>query len=253
MNKSFSANLRSICAEYGSVSKVCREIGMNRQQFNRYVNDGSVPSSYNLRRIARFFDVLEADLLAGHDEFTTRYIQNRNSTASSPSDLMLRPFKEQANILRRYLGFYHSHFQSPSWEGMILRSLVWLYEKDGYVMTRTLEHVTSNDGNRIHRSRYEGMAAQRGDRIFVVENEMVRDGSITEIILTPSHREQVKYLRGKGVGVALQTQLVPYTAVFIWKKIDERISARAALNACGVFPIHSRDIEPTIRSYLLGE
>lgn len=250
MNKNFSENLRSICAEYGSISKVCREIGMNRQQFNRYVNEGSVPSSHNLRRIARFFDVSEADLLADHAEFSARINQTRNRTANGPTDLMLGPFKDQAKVLRRYLGFYHAHFKSPSSDGMIMRCLVWLYEQDGYVMTRTVERVTSRDGNIRHRSRYCGMAAQRSNRIYVVEHEMTRDGSIVETILAVAPREQVKYLRGCSVGVATQPHLNPFTADSIWKRIDERISARDALRACGAFPVDSRHIEPAVRSYL---
>lgn len=250
MSDDFSQNLRSVCADYGSIAQVCREIGINRQQFNRYLNGGGMPSAHNLRRIARYFDLPEVDLLGDHGEFTRRHILSRKRTASGPADLMTDVFRDQAKPLRRYLGFYHSHFRTPTWDGMVLRSLIWIYEKDGYVMTRSLERVHGKDGTLFQKSRYEGMVAQRGNRIYAVEHEMVREGSIVETILTPSHRQQVKYLRGMTMGIAWRPHISPYAARAIWKRIDERVSARDALKACGAYPLLSRHIDPTVQAYL---
>ena len=250
MSENFSANLKSICAETGSIAQVCREIGINRQQFNRYLNGGGMPSAHNLRRIARHFDLTEADLFADHADFTRRHILNSKRTASGPADLLLEPFRDQAKTLRRYLGFYHSHFLTPTWDGMILRSLIWLYEKDGFVMTRSLERVISKDGSINQKSRYEGVAAQRGNRMYIVEHEMVRDGSVVETILTPSHRQEVKYLRGMTIGVAWRPHISPYASRSIWKRISDATSLRDALKSCGAFRLDSREIDPTIRAHL---
>ncbi|WP_207768790.1 helix-turn-helix domain-containing protein [Pelagivirga sediminicola] len=62
MSDDVSKNLRSICTETGSIAQVCRKIGINRQQFNPYVNSAGLPSAHNLRRIARYLDLPEADL-----------------------------------------------------------------------------------------------------------------------------------------------------------------------------------------------
>ncbi len=246
----FAENLRSICADYGSIAKVCREIGINRQQFNRYLNGGGVPSAHNLRRIARHFDLSEADLFSDHDEFTRRHIHNQKRSANEPVDLMIGPFRDQTQALRRYLGFYHSHFQTPTWDGMILRSLIWLYEKDGYVMSRSVERVSAKDGSVRQKSRYEGMVSQRGNRVYVVEHEMVREGSIVETILTPSHRQQVNFLRGITIGVAWRPHVSPYASRSIWKRIDNKVTLREALKACGAFSHQSRHLDPMVRTYL---
>ncbi|WP_371229843.1 helix-turn-helix domain-containing protein [Roseovarius sp. 2305UL8-3] len=246
----FSQNLRSICADYGSIAQVCREIGINRQQFNRYLNGGGMPSAHNLRRIARHFDLTEAELFSDHGEFTRRHILNQKRTASGPVDLMIGPFRDQMQALRRYLGFYHSHFMTPTWDGMILRSLIWLYEKDGYVMSRSVERVIARDGSVEQKSRYEGMVSKRGNRIYVVEHEMVRDGSIVETILTPSHRQQVRFLRGMTMGVAWRPHVSPYASRAIWKRIDSKVALRDALKACGTYPHQSRSIDPTVRAFL---
>lgn len=69
MVENFSHNLRSLCADYGSISQICRDIGINRQQFNRYLNGASMPSAHNLRRIARHFDLNEETLFATPSAF----------------------------------------------------------------------------------------------------------------------------------------------------------------------------------------
>lgn len=250
MTEDFSRNLRSICAERGSIAQACREIGINRQQFNRYLNGTGMPSAHNLRRIARHFCLTDADLFSTHDEFNRRHVHGQQRLSIGPVGLMTGAFRDQAKTLRRYLGFYHAHFITPSWEGMILRSLARLYEKDGYVMSRSLERVVSPRHNINQKSRYEGLAAQRGNRIYVVEHEMVREGSIVETILTPSYRQQVNYLRGTTMGVAWRPHVMPYASRSIWKRIDERISAREAVRACGAFSLESREIDPTVRNYL---
>lgn len=209
-----------------------------------------MPSAHNLRRIARHFDLSEPDLFADHNEFTRRHILNQKRIASGPVDLMIGPFRDQTQTLRQYLGFYHSHFQTPTWEGKILRSLIWLYEKDGYVMSRSVERVIAKDGSVNQKSRYEGMVSQRGNRVYVVEHEMVREGSVVETILTPSHRQQVKFLRGMTIGVAWRPHISPYASRSIWKRIDSKTTLREALKACGAYSPESRNIDPTIRTFL---
>ncbi len=246
----FSKNLRNICAEHGSIAQVCREIGINRQQFNRYLNGTGMPSAHNLRRISRYFELPEAEFFLSLDEFTRLHLQGRKRRSSGPVDLMTGAFRDQAKTLRRYLGFYHSHFMTPTWDGMILRSLIWLYERDGFVMTRSVERVTSRDGSTDQKSKYEGLAAKHGNRIYIVEHEMVREGSIVETILTPSHRQQVKYLRGTTMGVAWRPHVMPYASRAIWKRIEDKTTAREALRACGVYALDSRYIDPTVRTHL---
>ncbi|MDG1430229.1 MAG: helix-turn-helix transcriptional regulator, partial [Paracoccaceae bacterium] len=69
MSEYFSKNLRFLCAESGSIAQVCRDIGINRQQFNRYLNGSGMPSAHNLRRIARYFNINEGDFVLDSETF----------------------------------------------------------------------------------------------------------------------------------------------------------------------------------------
>ena len=58
----FSANLRFLCERQGTISNLCRRIGLNRQQFNKYLSGSHLPSSQNLRLIANFFGRAGSDV-----------------------------------------------------------------------------------------------------------------------------------------------------------------------------------------------
>ena len=250
METNLSENLRCICAEVGSVSQICRDIGINRQQFNRYLNEGKPPSAHNMRRIARYFDVPEADFLEAPPEFMRRHVKSRRDHQTKPIDFLDETFRDQARLLRRYAGFYHVHFKTPSWTGMVLRSLIHVYEKDGYMMTRLRERARSRDDTVRQRSAHLGALAMRGNRIYLVEKELLRDGSIAETILEATDRQQLRYLQGMSVSIAWRPRATPYASRVVWKRVPERTSARDALRACGAFPIQSTQIDPTVRRFL---
>ncbi|MFU1478084.1 helix-turn-helix domain-containing protein [Roseovarius sp. C7] len=250
MSKDFSENLRSLCADRGSIAQVCRDIGVNRQQFNRYLNGTGMPAAHNLRRIARYFGTTEAELMMPHDEFERRRTTDRVALNAGPVEHFVEAFQRRVPELRRYLGWYHAHITSPAWEGSILRSLSCLYERDGYVLVRSIERATSEDGSIVHRTRYNGVVTRRGGRIYILEQENSREASIDETILMPSPRQKVNYLRGMTLGVASRPYVLPYASRSIWKKLPDQMSARDAIAACGALPTDSRKLDPTIRTYL---
>lgn len=250
MSENFSANLRSLCAEHGNISQICRDIGVNRQQFNRYLNGASLPSAHNMRRIARHFDLTEADLFAETASFERMLKRALPQAGNTPTDAFLGPFRGQQKNLRRYVGFYHSYFCTPSWEGKIFCSLIRIQERDGLFTIRSREIATSPDKSTHQISRYSGLVTMRGNRIFVTEHELAREGSVANTILYSAHRQQLKYLRGMTMGVAWRPYPHPYAAKTIWKRLHERVSAREAIASCGIYPAQSNRIDPTVRKHL---
>ena len=71
MTDDFARNLQTLCTAYRSISEICRQTGINRQQFGRYLNGVYRPSRFNLRRICEFFGVHESDLMLPVADFKT--------------------------------------------------------------------------------------------------------------------------------------------------------------------------------------
>ncbi len=57
LRRMFGANLRKLAKSYSSVSRLCRDLGINRTQFNRYLGGESFPRPDVLNRICTFFEI----------------------------------------------------------------------------------------------------------------------------------------------------------------------------------------------------
>ncbi|AXI45815.1 XRE family transcriptional regulator [Sulfitobacter sp. SK012] len=250
MKKNFSQNLRHICAKSGSISHVCREIGINRHQFGRYLNGESLPAAHTLHRISSYLKVAESDLFEPNDQFIEKHKQHFKHIDGTPADILTTTFSDQSKRLRRYLGHYHVYLTTPTWDGQIMCILTHTYEQNGYVVARTLQRAKSKDGSMRQRARFDGLATFRGNRIYVIEREPDENGSIAETVLYPDHRQQVNYLRGVTLGVASRPGLAPFVSKTIWKRLSERMSVREAVQACGVYGFQDRRITPTVREFM---
>ena len=51
----FGQNLRRLSMDYPSIAGLCRDLGINRTQFNRYLSAESFPRPDVLHRICQFF------------------------------------------------------------------------------------------------------------------------------------------------------------------------------------------------------
>src|SRR5579863_4417059 len=65
----FCENLRFACGYYRSVAEVCRQLEINRAQFNRYLNGTTTPSSFILQKICDFFGVEPTEIYLPRKQF----------------------------------------------------------------------------------------------------------------------------------------------------------------------------------------
>ncbi|MEZ5715431.1 MAG: helix-turn-helix transcriptional regulator [Paracoccaceae bacterium] len=134
----FGANLRQLARQYQSVAGLCRQLGINRTQFNRYLSGESFPRPDVLHRICNFFDVDARILLEPVDTI---------ERGSGQSDLLNHPVV--ANFLGKGSvsldeqdfpsGFYR--FSRPSFvdDQLFVVGLVYVFRRDGYCFVRGYE------------------------------------------------------------------------------------------------------------------
>lgn len=53
----FTSTLRELCNSKGSISIVCRDLQINRQQFSKYLSGANLPSAFVIQRFAHYFGV----------------------------------------------------------------------------------------------------------------------------------------------------------------------------------------------------
>lgn len=139
LRKMLGDNLRSLCKGHGSVSQICREIGVNRTQFNRYLAGESFPRPDVLYRICSFFKVDARILLSPINQI------------KPDNGLYQHPF------IRDYLGtgaqsipqevfpngFYSFSRRSFTEASAFLTGLVYVFRRDGYTFLRGYESKTA--------------------------------------------------------------------------------------------------------------
>jgi transcriptional regulator with XRE-family HTH domain len=254
----FGRNLRLLCAQHPSVADVCRQLGVNRQQFNKYLSGQTRPSPVNLRRICGFFEIEEGRLLLPHARF-------REAMAAEPSaparrlaghvGRLLAPDPDSDARLERYLGYYYSYYCSPSFPGLVRRSLVRFYQDGGQTLTKSFDPPFLHDGRHGRGGpvvKFAGVVFYQLERIFVLEQESLMKTVLIETILYPDYRKKIARLSGLTLAVAGKSSREPYASRIVYEFLGVKPDLRASIEGCGAFPRDDPEIDPEIAEILLG-
>ncbi len=251
----FARNLKLLCGFEKSVSAACRAVGINRQQFSKYLNGTSQPSPYNLQRICDHFAIQPADLYLSHDEFAERmhFRSSRDGKRPglSPSLPLAKAFPGDIKSLRRYLGYYLAYCHSGTWENHVLCAVTRIYEVDGMVFSKTIERSRDPEEGTLYLSKYDGLMSFLGNRLFVVEHQSLANDAIVETVLYPVARSQLVLLQGTIFGMSSKRR-EPYVSRCVWKYLGTNVDLRAVMNAVGLLRIHANNIDPKVLR-ILGE
>lgn len=131
----FGANLRHLGRDYSSVSKLCRDLGINRTQFNRYLSGESFPRPDVLHRICTFFKVDARILLHPIEELTSPHgILNHpwiaDYVGAGLEDMPQDVFPD---------GFYRFSRRSFIESDLIVQGLVFVFRRDHHTFIRGYE------------------------------------------------------------------------------------------------------------------
>lgn len=125
-HRNFADNLRGLCARHGSIAAVCSGIGMNRQQFNKYLAGSTLPNGPALEKICRFFSV-DAESLFRDPQASGHAIPagllNLAAAAGGGTAAMRR------STLRP--GCHYFYMPWPRDPAKCVRAALYVYEKDG--------------------------------------------------------------------------------------------------------------------------
>ncbi|MEM7076712.1 MAG: helix-turn-helix transcriptional regulator [Pseudomonadota bacterium] len=132
----FGENLKILVAQYASVSALCRDLGINRTQFNRYVSGESFPRPDILHQLCTFFQVDARVLLEPLDDIRT-----------TAPELISHPFvrgffgKDHTNVPEDVFpsGFYSFVRRSFIDDEQFTMGLVHVRRDDGYTFLRGFE------------------------------------------------------------------------------------------------------------------
>lgn len=250
MSDELARNLRYLCAEKPSVAQICREIGVNQQQFSKYLTGRAKPSAHNLRRIAQYFGFDDGSLMLPHDQLVQACRTERTTLDPRRTDPLAGVFPGDLAKLRPFLGAYQIFFRAPVAADSIVVNTIFLDERDGVVYSRLIEALKGGPHTRRRWTRCDGKVTYQNGRLFVVDAERRDERALSMHILSRPPRQRNLYLFGSMCFLASLPQRTPYASKVVWKKFDNFRSVRELFATCGVYSEKSLKLDPVIRTYL---
>ena len=256
MTADFAKNLEELCSRVKSVSALCRELSLNRQQFARYQSGEGMPSPYNLRKIASYFQLSAADLCLPHEAF--QEVLKNSSLTSTPAhpnyvlDILGGAAEDQARN-ETFAGHYFAFLQSPTEPAKLLKSLVHFYIAGNRLLSRWDESFTRAKDGSFQSSRYEGVVRFLGDHMFIVDVETSAREVILETILRIPYRRRSKVLTGITMGMTTGQQRIPFASIAVFRSLGQRINEAAQRKQCGFFDLSSKSVDPIVREVFISQ
>jgi transcriptional regulator with XRE-family HTH domain len=252
-----SKNLRFAVSSFSSVAEICRRSGINRQQFNKYLSGQHRPSHRVLVKLSRFLSIEERDLFMKADDFE-RFYEGVESDLTwdlrnSREFIRFGPLaRTSAVLLRPYYGVYYRYHNSSIYKGRVLRSVLCIFEKNGLAQHVYIERFPATDGKSKSQYlfRYHGLCVFLGDRIFLVDSERIQKNEMTFAILTPSHRNTVRFLFGLISGVAATSFRQPFATRMALDFQSRGMITKRHLKDATVLDPEDSSIPLELRAYL---
>lgn len=249
LRNTLGANLRELAKTSDSISALCRDLGINRTQFNRYLSGESFPRPDVLFRICQHFDVDARIILEPLSEI------GGNATSilghSEISDFLSAGVSQ----LREPIfpsGFYKFARRSFMDETLFVIGVVYVYRKDGITFLRGYDAKDAMKQQGLPTDAYSRefrglMLAQEGGIAGMVSRRNSLTNSFNFLAQVPSFENNL------WVGYTARTVRASTTGTRVTRLVyeylgDDGPKVRAAARSAGF--CNAKTLAPYLRSQL---
>ena len=243
-----SKNLREFCLQRGSILKVCREIGINRQQFNRYLNGETIPRKEMIQKICDYFEISAFQLFCPPDSDYLFAVKGDNIAARPEFSEFINSI-EKVDEKRLPAGMYYAYTITSKDSSRIVRSLTIVKHQHNYTHFRRLVGHAENRQSPWYRSKrdHQGIILERSNFFYFAAVDKLNAHAPTLMIM---HWAPVNRLLS-GSGTVL-TRSGSEIVKIVMEPIDENITVKSALKKCVSLETISEEIPGQIRHMLIG-
>lgn len=172
----FARNLRTLTENKGAIALVCQELGMNRQQFNKYLSGVSLPAPPTLRKIADYFGVGQhAMFYPGKDHHALSGIKGMHPLfeLGHLDSRLLEIFTESlSNSAKTQFreGCYLVYYPSPHSPDDIVKAVMVVFNVGNVTCFRRYSKYSLKERPRhvVMRGRHEGIIIENSGRVFLL-------------------------------------------------------------------------------------
>lgn len=250
-HRNFADNLRALCARHGSIAAVCRALGMNRQQFNKYLSGSTLPNVATLEKICGFFRIESESLFQDPAGLTTP-----KAEASPLAGLPLPGFGLAASAFAAMQpatlrpGCYHVHSLWPRDETMCLREALLVQNKGGAtVFTRFTKYRDLAQRPRYFLSgRHDGIVLEQEKARYLLSLNRKGCGEVSLISLGAENALAQGFLSGLALGVSPSGTPQAVRATLQYRGCADVL--KRTIREAGVLPLADPSIAREVRQSL---
>lgn len=190
----FGDNLRVRCQKFQSIAEACRVIGINRQQFNKYLSGAMLPNARTLQRICAVFEAEEWELFmpqANSPELSSKMESTPLTSAFVELAKVLSTRRSFSDIMNFYSkagvqpGLYKCYFPLPGMRGCLVPSTVSVSNLSGFLaFTRhTRLSSPSTPQHWIAQGKHRGLVLSNGTFDYMIGYNAVSPNNISLMCL----------------------------------------------------------------------
>ena len=253
----FARNLRTMTDRKGTIAQVCRELGMNRQQFNKYLSGTSLPSPQTLEKIAHYFGVDQHAMFDRNDDpkakswtegthplfilgqLDNRVLKSFVGTLSHSSKTQLR---EGCYLV------YYPWLRDPS---KIVRAVMVVYRVGNVLCFRRFTRfaMKGQPWSQGPRGQHEGMIFEKDGRTFLIANNIQ---GFTELSLQSFGASNTSdFGTMSGLAVVMTPWAEPLATRVTIEYFGPKDAFRSALRRRGLVSSDSPEVSETVKMSIL--
>ena len=252
----FADNLREQCKRYPSIAEVCRGIGINRQQFNRYLAGQALPNASTLRKICTFFGTTEQILLSpphrDENSMWGRYRQRLSTSLEHLAALSFPDPRDYSNEASKRLtpGLYFGYFPLLNKPTHLIRTLISIaIVKDLTVFSRLTKIPDPLYPSRhLIRGKHVGVVLATKNEVNFIARNRVAPYQLS--VMTFDMKNVTNDIYFFGVGLTRGSAETVAVRIVL-EKLSTKVDRRCAIKLAQPVELNDPSVSPMVRAALL--
>jgi transcriptional regulator with XRE-family HTH domain len=248
IHRIFGDNLRIKCQKFESIAEACRVIGINRQQFNKYLSGAMLPNARSLQRICDVFAIEEWELFIPkrvRPEFSKKTESTQPTSAFVKLAKALSTRRSFSDIMNVYSkvglqpGLYKCFFPLPGIRGCLIPSTVSVSNLSGFLAFTRHTRLSSPSSTQhwIAQGKHRGLVLSNGTFDYMIGYNAVSPNNISLVCLP-------RDVRG-GTGIRIGLAII--------QGVNPLFACRVAMQPIGTSQAEKRKALKENASIFLGE
>lgn len=255
-HRNFADNLRALCTRHGSIAAVCRELGMNRQQFNKYLAGSTLPNAATLEKICSFFAIESESLFHDPAGFRSPAPKGDANPASLLRRLPPAVLGAVAGALGRpqeaslRVGCYHFYSAWPRDPSKCVRDALFIHREDGTLLfTRFTKFRPVGQRQRYFLSgRHDGIVLESDRARFLLALNRKGFGEVSLVTIGAENALAQDFLSGLALVMAPSGMPQALRVTLEYRGCAKVL--RRTIAEAGVLPLSDPSIPEEVRQSL---